>query len=51
MRLGLALFNALDYNKNGNEELLISSEFENLIAKIILEEADGSIALTIDEIE
>ena len=51
MRLGLALFDALDYNKDSNEELLISSELENLIAKITLEEADGSVALTIDEID
>ena len=51
MRLGLALFDALDYNKDSNEELLISSELENLIAKITLEEADASIAFTIDEID
>lgn len=51
MRLGLALFDALDYNKDSNEELLISSELENLIAKITLEDADGSVAFTIDEIE
>lgn len=51
MRLGLALFDALDYNKDSNEELLISTELENLIAKITLEEADGSHAFTIDEID
>lgn len=50
MRLGLALFDALDYNKDSNEELLISSDLENLIAKITLEEADGNIAFTIKEI-
>ena len=50
MRLGLALFDALDYNKDSDEELFISSELENLIAKITLEDADGNIAFTIDEI-
>jgi len=50
MRLGLALFDALDYKKDSNEELLISAELENLIAKITLEETDANIAFTIDEI-
>ena len=50
MRLGLALFDALDYKKDSNEELLISTELENLIGEITLDEADGNIAFTIDEI-
>lgn len=51
MKLGLALFNALDYKKDSNEELLISNELENLIGKITLELDDNiSFNFTIDQV-